>query len=77
LNLFYLFNLYFKWGHSTSDEMCFNFMYYYPKQPLGSECLSVFPLAELLKFYSSLIRQEMELFFKSKRNLFIQKIEMD
>ncbi len=57
-NCFKLFNLnlLYKWGHSTTDEMCFNFMYYYPKIVDAAQCFSLVAIPELLGFYVSLIR---------------------
>ena len=43
-------------GFSTYDEMCYDFVYYYPKIPTLQTCLTQTPSAVLTSFYQSLMK---------------------
>jgi hypothetical protein len=44
------------WGYSTMDEMCFNFVYYYPKMHNYDKCFSKPTSKALFDFYRELSR---------------------
>jgi hypothetical protein len=45
-----------KFGYGTSEEMCFDFLYYYPKIYGLEICTSIAPQNVLNDFYRSLMR---------------------
>jgi hypothetical protein len=58
-------------GFSTYDEMCYDFVYYYPKIPTLTQCITQTPNTVLLAFYQSLMKLDL---FKLIFKLFISNV---
>lgn len=41
---------------ATTDEMCYSFIYYYPKQSDFDQCLSPYIYENIVEFHQSLMK---------------------